>query len=367
MPDNTRRAYQAQWRLWLDWCAGADVDPLPSDPLQVVNWLAERAEAGQSHATLRGALAAIRAVNAAMGHHFDTGHPAIRTFFKGHRRAKPAAPSQAEPLRAVDISEILASCTDHPTDQRDAALIAIGYIFALRRSELVALDYDALGDGDGSVRITARATELTLVRSKTGAGEPQVVTVPREHNARAVAAIEAWVTTANITAGSPLLRRVRRGGTVTVERPHPQSVNGILQRRIAEHHVRQGVPVETAEEMPGDAKLKLWKAAWRARPDPRKSTDLTKAKDAKIIEDEAASWLADIPAKATFHRAANHFVDAVKASRNMTRGGQKRKHRAGKVRPKSRRDDPNAGLEWQVQGTGKQKAPLGRQADPCRR
>jgi len=50
MPDNTRRAYQAQWRLWLDWCAGADVDPLPSDPLQVVNWLAERAEAGQSHA-----------------------------------------------------------------------------------------------------------------------------------------------------------------------------------------------------------------------------------------------------------------------------------------------------------------------------
>ena len=50
--------------------------------------------------------------------------------------------------RAIDVLQMLSTCGASPIGRRDAALLAIGYIFALRRSELVALDLDRQGDGD---------------------------------------------------------------------------------------------------------------------------------------------------------------------------------------------------------------------------
>ena len=112
-----------------------------------------------------------------------------------------------------------------------------------------------------------------------------------------------------------------------------------------------------ADDLDKEQRLKLWKAAWRDHPDPKNSTALTKAKDAKAADPDSA-WLQDVP-KTPFHRAAKNFVDAVKASRARTPTGQPRKLRAGKVRPKSRRDDPYSGLEWQQQGNQKDESGLG--------
>jgi len=114
-------------------------------------------------------------------------------------------------------------------------------------ADIVTFDFKALGDGDGYVTITARTIELTLLKSKTGTGQAHTVTVPLEHNASAVAAIEAWVTAGEIQMGSPLLRRVRKGDNV-LGRLSAQSVNLILQSRIAEYHEKQGVPAHVALE-----------------------------------------------------------------------------------------------------------------------
>ena len=95
---------------------------------------------------------------------------------------------------------------------RDAALLALGYVFALRRSELVALDFETQGSGDGVLRITARTMEVAFAISKTSTGEAQTVAVPRIENAEAVQAVEAWIELAGIKRGEPLLRHVRKGG-----------------------------------------------------------------------------------------------------------------------------------------------------------
>ncbi len=59
LADNTRRTYDAQWRLFAAWCDEVGLTPLPAEPLTVARYLAARAGSGASVATLRLATSAI--------------------------------------------------------------------------------------------------------------------------------------------------------------------------------------------------------------------------------------------------------------------------------------------------------------------
>ena len=59
LSDHTRRVYGAQWRLFTDWCSEVGLSALPAEPLTVARYLAARANAGASIATLRLAASAI--------------------------------------------------------------------------------------------------------------------------------------------------------------------------------------------------------------------------------------------------------------------------------------------------------------------
>ena len=118
----------------------------------------------------------------------------------GLANASPRLPKQAEPIRAHEVLALLQAADASPIDRRDAALFALGYVFALRRSELVTLDLEKQGTGEGVLRITAKTIEVTFAKSKTSSGKPQSVAVPRAENSEAVKAIEAWVELAGVQA-----------------------------------------------------------------------------------------------------------------------------------------------------------------------
>ena len=59
LSDNTRRTYDAQWRIFDDWCAQVGLSALPAEPLTVARYLAARAGSGASVATLRLAASAV--------------------------------------------------------------------------------------------------------------------------------------------------------------------------------------------------------------------------------------------------------------------------------------------------------------------
>ena len=143
--------------------------------------------------------------------------------------------------------ELLQASDASPIGRRDAALFALGYVFALRRSELVTLDLDRQGSGEGVLRITAKTIEVTFAKSKTSFGKPQSVAVPRAENSEAVKAIEAWVAIAGIEPGAAVFRRISKGGAIG-GRLHPQSVSKIVKARIAAQHERLGVSESKAHE-----------------------------------------------------------------------------------------------------------------------
>jgi site-specific recombinase XerD len=240
---NTRRAYATQLALWLEWKSATDLSP--ADPADVANYVSERAAAGQSVATLRTIVAAIKSGHEAKGWSFDSTASVITKVMRGIANSSRRLPKQAEPLPAEILIDVLTGIADGDPaliDLRDAALLAVGYIFALRRSELVALDFNEQGDGEdagaGMLRLTPKTIEVAFAQSKTTNGKPEVVAVPREENIEAARAIEVWVEAAEIKSGEPLFRAVKKGGKLD-KRLTDQSVALIVKSRMAKHAISQ--------------------------------------------------------------------------------------------------------------------------------
>jgi integrase len=189
----------------------------------------------------------------AAGRSFDSRHPAILLVLKGVARTKTELPAQSAPLRAATLAAMLATLADSPRDDRrcrdhrDAAILALGYCFALRRSELAGLDLGHLGSGSGILVMAEAALEIHLARAKAHSGEPKILVVPRAGNRLAVAAIERWIHLAQTQTGQPVLRRVFKSGDIGSDRLDPQSIALVVKHRVTEHLAAQGVPQATAE------------------------------------------------------------------------------------------------------------------------
>jgi integrase len=135
---------------------------------------------------------------------------------------------------------------------RDRALVLIGFAAALRRSELVELDLGASGSGASDLEIIEDGIKITLRRSKTdqeGAG--QVVAIPRHHDFGALAALEAWLTAANIKDG-PIFRPLVKGGTVRPERLTTHAAAIIIKEAVVGGCIAGGMSQEKAEERAAD-------------------------------------------------------------------------------------------------------------------
>src|SRR5689334_24054439 len=72
----TRRAYQADWREFVAWCAEAGLPPLPAAPATVAAHLAAMAKT-HARASLRRPLAAFGQMQRLQGPEWESAQPAI--------------------------------------------------------------------------------------------------------------------------------------------------------------------------------------------------------------------------------------------------------------------------------------------------
>jgi integrase len=167
---NTVRAYRADWRTWLAWCAVQGRTALPADPLDVAVYLATAADLRQADdswafapSTLERKAAAIAAVHAAAGLPSPTRADVVRLTLRGVRRARDSRPSRKRPVLLATLTDMLAA---RPADgwpggvarRRDAVLLLVGFAGALRRTELAAIGLD-----DVLVEVDARSGEPVLI------------------------------------------------------------------------------------------------------------------------------------------------------------------------------------------------------------
>jgi integrase len=243
---NTQRAYGAQWQQFTAWCEGREVSALPADPSLVAEYLAERAQSGAALGSIDVMLAGVSFMHAMSGLAFARSHPLLRLVLEGIRRQHVAQQRQAAPLTGRLLAEVLAGLGDGAVDRRDAALLSLSYAFALRASEVVALDWLHRGNGQGWLSLGADRLEITLLGSKACQRQVQHVAIPLTANPGILAALMRWIDCARILPGQPLIQPVTRGGSVRSSRLDCTSVSGVIKRVIARHLRQAGATVDEA-------------------------------------------------------------------------------------------------------------------------
>ena len=134
---------------------------------------------------------------------------------------------KAAALTLPMLRQLLATCDTSARGRRDRLLLLFGFVGALRRSELVALQVE-------DVAVVAGGLRLRIRRGKTDqAGQGAEIGLPRGRHVETcpVRAFEAWQAVARRKAG-PLFRKISTGDGIGDMALHPDAVRRILAHRV---------------------------------------------------------------------------------------------------------------------------------------
>lgn len=236
----TRAAYRDAWQRFVTWCAREGRAALPASPETVAGWMAALADGldgpPRAAATINAYLSAVISAHRAAGHSFDRKHSLVAETWSGISRskAKSHAKRQAKPLLGGDLNALLQGLAPVLiADARDAALLALGWAGALRRSELVGLDWQRRGEGIGSVSLDDdRGLVIRLATSKGSQTEAVEVVVPKADMPTACAALAHWAKSAHLQPGDALFCPIDKGQRLQSGRLTGRSVARIVKVRL---------------------------------------------------------------------------------------------------------------------------------------
>jgi site-specific recombinase XerD len=170
---STRRAYRADFVAFEVWCRERGLCPLPADP-RIVAWhIRAIASAGLSVSSIGRRLAGIAYAHKLAKEPNPTAAEEVKVILAGIRHTVGTAPRRKQAVTADRIRQMLDACPPTMLGIRDRALLALGFVGAFRRSELVALWVEDLTECPDGFRVIIR-------RSKTDqTGEGHEIVVPR--------------------------------------------------------------------------------------------------------------------------------------------------------------------------------------------
>lgn len=233
---NTLRSYKAAVRHFeVEWGGH-----LPATPDSVARYLADHADRLAVN-TLKQRLAALAHWHGEHGFADPTRAPLVRKVLKGIQTLHPHVEKQAQPLQLTALTQVsdrldtaiaAAAAAGQGAEQlralRDRAMVLLGFWRGFRGDELLRLEVQHLRvvPGEGMT--------CYLPRSK---GDRQAAgttyKVPALSRLCPVTATWAWVQATDIEEG-PLFRRIDRWGRIAANSLHPNSLNRLLRRFLAD-------------------------------------------------------------------------------------------------------------------------------------
>jgi site-specific recombinase XerC len=159
--DRTKHAYSRAWAQFTAWCGANGHGALPATPETIAAWIVDLADGAGgrrplARSTINLYLSAVMQARHSQGHAFDRKHPLIARTWRGisRKKARQGGPRKVKPLMGAHLQQLIDGLiAASAIDARDAALLALGWAAALRRSELIGLDWGKLGAGSGFVEL----------------------------------------------------------------------------------------------------------------------------------------------------------------------------------------------------------------------
>ena len=169
------------------------------------------------------------------GYDFDRKHAVLAETLKGISRVKARTETvrKARPLLGADLRDLLKGLRECcPADCRDGAMLSLGWAAALRRSELVSLDWQQVGEGLGYVRVDERGVEVVLMRSKASQDDAVTIAIPAADVPSCQFWLERWAIRGNLQPGEPMFRPINKAGRIATSRLRKGSVSTIIKSRL---------------------------------------------------------------------------------------------------------------------------------------
>lgn len=229
----TKRAYQTDWANFTAFCDRNELPSMPANPATVCAYITALAESGRKVSTITRQLTTISQAHRAFRQRSPTGDYDVIETLRGIKRTIGTKPKRAKALLWSDMVKVCRNIRPHFLGKRDKALLLVGWAGALRRSELVALDFSDIG-------FVEEGMIVNIGRSKTdqeGAGYEIGVPFAKDPACCPTASLKNWIETARIDTG-PLFFAIGNGGKKFFydgserERFSPRGVNYVLARRL---------------------------------------------------------------------------------------------------------------------------------------
>jgi site-specific recombinase XerD len=248
----TWKAYQADLRDFTAWCETYTVASLLAAPETVAAYLTDLAQRCKV-ATIQRRLSAISQRHAAAGFDSPTHSAIVRLTMQGIRRTH--APQQVVRKVRPAVTSIIYKLVDplgtSLIDQRDRALILLGFAGAFRRSELAQLRLADITETEDGLRVVLRQSKT----DQEGEGFVKGIPYGHEHKTCPVRAWQAWQEAAGITDGlafRSLTRHSKLGASLS-----DRAVAEIIKRRakaagleyndFSGHSLRAGLATAAAQ------------------------------------------------------------------------------------------------------------------------
>lgn len=237
MAANTRKVYALGWKKFVRWCDAHKVDSLPASPDAVTDFLIEMATSPASNAGKSYSIGTISIFCSAITRkHLDaelsppTHSPKVIKTVTGLRRMDNRVVKQVKALREDDIEKMIGACGDDLIGLRNAAVIAIGFAAALRRSEICNLK---VADVSITETVQGKKMILTIRKSKTDQqGLGQKIAIPAGKRIAPILRLERWLVASDIADGY-LFRSLWRGGALRAGRLHHSDIPRMLKHYAA--------------------------------------------------------------------------------------------------------------------------------------
>ena len=246
---NTREAYDEAWQEFVQFCKNRDpFKQKEEDCCRFLLYLCDSRKLSTGTMLLMRQGIARKFKEAKLQNPFDNLQ--VKDFCSGLLRAYGKPSRRVKALRENQIKEMMDIAGKSKIGRRNAALLAIGFSCALRRSEIVnLLVSDVKIHDDFSLTVLIR-------RSKTDqGGKGQTIKIPPGQNIRPGATLYKWLAVSGITEG-PLFQTMKRGGNLRGSPMHhsdiPRLVKhyaaliGLDPKQVSGHSLRAGFVTSAA-------------------------------------------------------------------------------------------------------------------------
>lgn len=225
MSKKTMRCYLSDFNHFREWCKVNDVAVMDAPPTAIAMYLESEAIRGMRMSTLVRKRAGIRFFYALAKLDSPTERLLVSKMLEKIGKDFGSKKTQKSPMTFEIIKQMLTHCDDTPMGIRDALVLKLCYLAALRRSNLVMLNVEDISYEDEGIFVY-------IERSKTDKmGQGKYIPV-LDGELKIKEAIAKWLAVAEITSGK-IFWQVTKMGKVLKNKPlRDQAVSLIVKKYI---------------------------------------------------------------------------------------------------------------------------------------